>query len=213
MMRKESTIVYNYAEVGATATMDIRDQVRWFLAQFPTPSTPEFQAPLHPNRTLYIIFIGANDIGSNDEPDVTKIVEKIMDAAHHLYMDAKASQILFINMLPIECSPGRTTNKAFYKFQVEEFNENLLNRVIELKENAFIFNPTYYSIHSLLNNIFKYPRLMGFKRKDVRNAGSIWKDDIHLTSTIHKMIAEDIFKTIIEAQYPHMLMHDSNDKK
>jgi hypothetical protein len=45
-------------------------------------------------------------------------------------------------------SQSKTTNQAFYRHQVEEFNENLSKAVDETREEALIFKPTYYSIPS-----------------------------------------------------------------
>lgn len=57
--------------------------------------------------SVIVFFLGINDVCNTlDEDDIPSLVEKLMDAAHDLYVKAGARNYLFIDIPPVDRSPG-----------------------------------------------------------------------------------------------------------
>jgi hypothetical protein len=53
-----------------------------------------------------VIYLGINDCGRTPSDELQSILETLFDAVHDLYVKAKARNFVFINVPPIDRSPG-----------------------------------------------------------------------------------------------------------
>lgn len=136
---------------------------------------------------------------------------------HDLYVKAGARNLLFIDVPPIDRSPGgkacyqvRSKNSGFLPFKTartsradiagryERWNELLLSNAEELassSENATIL---LFSSHRLLSEILNGPSDYGFDEDDVIEAGEkIWEDQLHLTSDVHEILAQQLEEALL----------------
>lgn len=136
---------------------------------------------------------------------------------HDLYVKAGARNLLFIDVPPIDRSPGgkasnqvRSKNSAILPLKTartsgvdiagryERWNELLLSNAEELassSENATIL---VFSSHRLFSELLNGPGNYGFDEDDVTEAGGkIWEDQLHLTSDVHGILAQQLKEALL----------------
>ncbi|KAH6910826.1 hypothetical protein BKA70DRAFT_94336 [Coprinopsis sp. MPI-PUGE-AT-0042] len=185
----------NYAFPGANAEDDLESQIGLFLLAFKGDNA---MLPANPSTLCYIFWLGINDCGrTSDEDELDAIVEKIFDAAHDLYVKAKARRFLFVDVPPIDRSPSGLPNASEFRARVAAWNESLKSRVDEFSEETPNATVTTFSAHELLTEILDSPEDHGFTEEDVEEeGGSVWLDDLHLTTEVHEIIAKRLGEVI-----------------
>ncbi|KAJ7596294.1 hypothetical protein C8J56DRAFT_1000652 [Mycena floridula] len=181
--------VQNFSFAGATAEDDLDRQLGRFFVSFPQ-NKPESHPALDPATTCYILFLGINDCGRTEEDDLEEIVEKILDAAHQLYIRAGARNFIFIDVPPIDCSPAGTPLYTM-KDRVETWNVQLNARVSEFAQETPKASVLRFSAHATFMDILDDPETYGFEEDDKTTSDrTIWSDDLHATSAVHEILAE-----------------------
>ncbi|KAI0721952.1 hypothetical protein C8T65DRAFT_565188, partial [Cerioporus squamosus] len=210
--QKKTTAVHNFSFPGATAEDDLETQLAKFFAKFPSKSSRKSEPPLHPSRTSYVeqgvyhdlslplFHLGINDCGATDEDDLDEIVEKLLDAAHDLYVKAGARNFIFMDVIPMDRTPGAqdTDSEDTMSSRVEAWNEALRTRVAEFANSASQASVFLWLTHATLTEILDDPEQFGYTADDVTDeGGGIWLDDIHATSSVHKILAERFARTFL----------------
>ena len=145
-------------------------------------------------------------------------MELLFDAVHDLYVKAGARNFLFIDVPPINRSPGgkTTQQQEIYTTELtfsytlasliesdiseryERWNELLLTQAEEFAESSKKATVLVFSSHDVLSDVLDKPEEYGFQKSDVNEAGEgIWEDQLHLTSAVHHILAEQIHSTIV----------------
>ncbi|KAH8829059.1 hypothetical protein DL96DRAFT_1596507 [Flagelloscypha sp. PMI_526] len=157
--------LWNYSKAGATAAEDLDVQVGRFL----------------------LLWLGINDCGSMDEGDLDDVVEHLFDQVHRLYTNSNIRNLLFVDVPPIECSPGGRPHYGELSSRVHRWNELLKEQVEDFASSSRHASVYLFSSHSLLLPLL---RTTDGRPRDHLNGGEIWADDLHLTSVLHRIIAE-----------------------
>ncbi|THU92330.1 hypothetical protein K435DRAFT_829659 [Dendrothele bispora CBS 962.96] len=188
-LRTSHASVCNLSVPGATAEDDLANQVTDYLCSRNKSSTST-----NPKEDNYVFFFGINDCGNTEECLLSDIVENIIQYADRLYSEAGARKFIFIDVPPIDRSPGglgRGTDTL--KSRVDTWNEELRNQVSQFIEDTPTATVSRFSIHGLLSAILDDPEGYDFTESDsTEEGGAIWADELHLTSEVHKIIFEQV---------------------
>ena len=110
--------IRSYASRGATARDDLASQVDQFFMEHPekSPSPTERSETLYgmpsintifkPFLLLKVLYLGINDCGTILGCEFESIIESIFESVHRLYIKAGARNFLFIDVPPIDRTPG-----------------------------------------------------------------------------------------------------------
>ncbi|KAK7449777.1 hypothetical protein VKT23_013252 [Stygiomarasmius scandens] len=180
--------IHNFAVPGATAEDDLEDQLSDYLSV-----RAKLSASSSPKTIYYVFFFGINDCGRSEVYFLSEIVEKIMDAADRLYTEAGARHFTFIDVPPIDRSPGglERSDPDSIKTRVNTWNRELQKRVSQFISKTPKVTVTRFSVHDALSAILDDPEEYDFTEDDTTDqAGAIWADELHLTSDVHQIIAE-----------------------
>ena len=75
----------------------------------------------------------------------------------------------------------------------ERWNELLLSQAEEFAESSKKATVLVFSSYDVLSDVLDKPEEYGFQKSDVNEAGEgIWEDQLHLTSAVHHILAEQI---------------------
>ncbi|KAL0564672.1 hypothetical protein V5O48_017373 [Marasmius crinis-equi] len=188
---KDSPKIHNFAFPGATTEDDLEDQLIEYLS---LPGKPRTSSP---QTTLYVFFFGINDCGGNQECFLSEIVKKIPEASDRLYTEAGARNFIFFDVPPTDRSPAGLPYPETTHARIKTWNEELRTRISQFTEDAPTAKVALFSVHDVLSAILDAPEDYDFTEGDVTDeGGAIWADELHLTSNVHKIIAErtkDVF--------------------
>ncbi|KAL0067327.1 hypothetical protein AAF712_005554 [Marasmius tenuissimus] len=211
---KDTVAIHNFSVAGATAEDDLEDQLSRYLSlpSKPWTSSPKaisygMYCPLHRdfNRSslttnsrhhtlnLPVFFLGINDCGRTQECLVGEVVEKIKEVADRLYTDADARNFVFVDVPPIDRSPqgAELGRSEIIEARVQTWNEELQTQVSQFVEDTPTAKVSCFSIHDVLSAVLDDPEEYDFTADDTTaESGEIWADDLHLTSSVHRIIAE-----------------------
>jgi len=99
--------VHDFALPGATAEYHLTGELAWFFKRFSKKTQGDSETNiLDPDSTTYVLFLGINDCGKTEADDLEPITEVIFDTVHQLYIRASARNFIFIDVPPIDRSPG-----------------------------------------------------------------------------------------------------------
>ncbi|KAG2119184.1 hypothetical protein DEU56DRAFT_747478 [Suillus clintonianus] len=186
--------VHNFSMPGATAKYHLASQLAWFFSRFSKKGQDESETvSLDPEETTYVLFLGINDCGTTDADDLEPIVDVIFDTVHQLYIRARARNFVIINVPPIDRSPAGLSFSAELEDRIETWNDLLQKETADFAsggtqatQSVFLF-----SSNAVLTDVLDSPVKYKFSEKDVMQAGgSIWEDELHITSSVQKVIAE-----------------------
>ncbi|KAI8969540.1 SGNH hydrolase-type esterase domain-containing protein [Trametes punicea] len=174
--------VYNFAVPAATAEHGLSDQILRFSDRFPYKAGNDTASALNPDQTLYVVFIGINDCGTNECDELGPIVEDVFDSAlHDLYVKAGARNFVIFDVPPIDRSPQATESASAedIRERVKTWNELLQTHATE----------------------FDDPLKYDFSEDDpTEEGGSIWVDELHLTSEVQDIVAEQLLKALLNTE-------------
>lgn len=99
------------------------------------------------------------------------------------------------------------------KNRVDTWNELLDTAVHEFAASTTA-TIMLFSSHEVISAILDEPEQHGFAQDDAKEIGSIWEDELHLTSAVHDILAERLVtKLLPEWAYRHsftsLLYHPS----
>ncbi|KAK1221482.1 hypothetical protein PQX77_015716 [Marasmius sp. AFHP31] len=188
-----NVVTYNFSFPGATTEHDLADQ----LSQYLSESRPKKLWSSSPKEVCYVLFFGINDCGSNQECFLSDIVSKIPEAAQRLYDEAGARNFIFVDVPPIDRSPSGVKFDCadVIERRVQTWNEEFRTQIAEFQENTATTKVAIFSFHGVLSKILDDPEEFDFTEDDsTTEGGAIWVDELHLTSEVHEIIAEQIRK-------------------
>ncbi|KZV64923.1 carbohydrate esterase family 16 protein [Peniophora sp. CONT] len=180
--------IQNFAFDGASAEDDLSGQVAAFFAESDAFTSEASQ-------TTYFFFLGINDCGQTDTDDLDSMVEILLDAAHELYVKAKARNFVFLNVPPTDRSPGAIAIESEQTMidRTTTWNDSLRERVAEFADETPRASVFLFSVHAVLCAVLDKPEVYGFMADDIaREDGAIWEDELHLTTEVHAIIAKGL---------------------
>ncbi|KAG9093837.1 hypothetical protein FS749_013643 [Ceratobasidium sp. UAMH 11750] len=132
--------------------------------------------------------------GENDAGDLMSDIFKSVQAVY----DTGARAFLFIDVPPVERAPliviHPNISKRFGSI-CSMWNRLLQDRTKKFSEGHPDVRCFQFSSHSCLSDILDNPVKHGFAEADATEyGGGIWVDNIHLTSAVHKIIADDVLQ-------------------
>ncbi|KAG8776894.1 hypothetical protein FRC16_004365 [Serendipita sp. 398] len=166
--------VHNFAEPGSTAELDLAKQIA-------SLSSEEYILGGYISRST-AIWMGINDC-----------VEK-------LYLEAKVRLFLFVDVPPMDRTPG-----ALHQHAQEELQErcrvwNDLLYVTALDESAGTSSRAMvlsFSSYAILSKILDDPTFYGFSDIDVSmGEGNNWEDMLHLRSNVHAILGKKMYEAL-----------------
>ncbi|KAG2147659.1 hypothetical protein DEU56DRAFT_785188 [Suillus clintonianus] len=195
--------VHNFSMPGATAKHHLRSQTAWFFARLPRKG-PEYESELvflDSEETTYVLFIGINDCGTTKAYDLEPIIDVVFDNLHRLDVGARARNFIIVDVPPIDRSPGGSSFRAELKDRVETWNDLIHKqtashaspgRGAQTPRSIFLF-----SSHAVLTDVLDNPVKYGFTENDIaQEGGGIWADELHVTSGVQKVIAEQFVRMV-----------------
>lgn len=189
LVKERKLLVHNYAQGGATVS-GVRTQIiRNFLNVHPPA------IPWKANDTLFVTWVGINDLAYNPDVDVT--INALFKLQEELY-DQGARNFLFCDVPCVDRSP------AYIQMGIEgaetrfhDWNLALDNAirtfVAEKSTKNDPITAIYFSSHKVFSALLDHPDEYGFPQKDTQKAGgSIWMDHLHPTSAVHLIVAMEL---------------------
>jgi lysophospholipase L1-like esterase len=165
---------------------------------------------------ISVTWVGINDMGVGfDAQSQLSTLFKLQESLYNV----DARHFLFFNVPPTDRSPaaleGITTSLAPDSNDVgpgghqrnERLNSNIVGWNTKLAEHVKTFKMKHpditigiYDAHALFTKVLDNPQEYGFQ--DAYSSGDsdkyIWKDQLHPTSAMHKVIAADVAKFLTE---------------
>jgi phospholipase/lecithinase/hemolysin len=186
-------LTYNYAANGAFTQQLKRQRDYDFLRH--AGKKPSW-APWTSANSLFVKWIGINDIAVG--LDVKNQLETLDTVAESLY-DAGARNFLFINIPPLDRSPGGK-GETTVRSQIADWNDGLVEMATELRENHSDVRVVVYDVAKLFAEVLDNPAKYGFKDGVSCNMFAddyVWFDSLHPTSAMHNVIAADLAQFLI----------------
>ena len=82
--------------------------------------------------------------------------------------------------------------------RVETWNELLRNQITEFASSSKEATICLFSSHQVLTKVLEEPLEYDFSEDDPTiEGGSIWVDDLHLTSEVHDILGDRLFKSLL----------------
>ncbi|ESK94571.1 cellulose-binding gdsl lipase [Moniliophthora roreri MCA 2997] len=188
--REKPLLVYNYA-VGGDTMSGVQFQIdSCFLAgDFKKLERYNYWDP---NHALFVTWIGINDCAySHQHGDSVNWLFTLQDK---LYRQAEARHFMFIDVPPIHRSPAvRKGSEESASRSNRNWNETLQSAASSFAEAHSDATVLLYSSASLFNRVLDDPSSYGFDAEDTQTPFSkFWNDNLHPTSKVHEVLAEDI---------------------
>ncbi|TCD59851.1 hypothetical protein EIP91_011325 [Steccherinum ochraceum] len=149
-------------------------------------------APWSASDSLFVTWVGINDLGWFISGDLDSFIRKRLDSLFQLQTslyDAGARNFLFIDVPPIHLSPNAEGDGAPYRL----WNTTLAGYVAKFASGHDDATSMIFSSYRTFTNILTEPEKYGFKKDEAKKyAGEIWVDHIHPTSKVHSIVARDM---------------------
>ncbi|KAF8250070.1 hypothetical protein K440DRAFT_580807 [Wilcoxina mikolae CBS 423.85] len=181
-------------------------------------------APWKPENTLFLIWIGINDIGNtygnNNFTFHTTLLDEYFGLVNKLYASG-ARNFLFIDVPPVDRSPLTTSqgaaSAALEKTALADYNSKLLQRVIDLKKTKRGVWAKLFESSKVFNKILDHPTQYGFKNTTaycdayvngtpewntfIPECGEpvdkyFWLNNLHPTHLVHQTTAKELAKVL-----------------
>ena len=91
---------------------------------------------------------------------------------------------------------ARETDVSDLPTRYTTWNELLQRKAESFTEDSPQASVFLFSSHKIVTNILDDPEEFDFSEDDATDMGSIWLDELHLTSEVHRCIAEGLRKAI-----------------
>ncbi|KAI0689877.1 hypothetical protein BC835DRAFT_1418189 [Cytidiella melzeri] len=176
-------MVYNFAFPGATAEDDLEDELAQFYKMFPKKASPKESPPLDSTKITYFVFLGINDWGRSASDELDSVAETVLDVVHDLYVKAGARNFVFIYVPTVNCSPQAADSASSDEVRLNSAKEATMFLLLS---------------QQMLAAVLEDPLEFDSSDDDVTTeGGGIWADDLHLTSDVHDIYAEQILTSIL----------------
>ncbi|KAH7923632.1 hypothetical protein BV22DRAFT_1015030 [Leucogyrophana mollusca] len=177
-------LAYDYA-VGGDRVPGVGQQVmNKFLCEGGAGTKPDWAA-WEGENTLFSTWIGINDVA-----DVDQTIDELFEYQKLLY-DAGARNFLFFDVPPIHRCPWSRGER--YPPAIEEWNTVLSEKVKVFAGEHTDISALIFSSWDTFTRVLDDPVGAGFSVEDsCKQRGGIWYDDVHPTSRMHKVIAEEL---------------------
>ncbi|KAM5539794.1 hypothetical protein V8D89_006607 [Ganoderma adspersum] len=198
--RSTTSELQNFASPGATTEEDILDQLAAFFEKFPAKGRNNPTPTVVKDSSSYFIFLGINDCGTTDSDELESIVEGLFDALHQLYVQAGARNFVLFDVPPIDRSPQAIESDVEQEIatRVETWNGLLRSQMAEFGSSSKEATVLLFSPHQVLTEVLEDPLEYDFSEDDPTiDGGGIWVDDLHLTSEVHDILGEQLFKSLL----------------
>lgn len=184
----------NYASPGSTVEDDLADQLNAFFKHYPKKSCPESTPSLDPNSTLYIFCLGINDCSRTDIDDLEELVNQLFeDGLDDVFVKAGGRNFLLIDVPPKDRSPGaRAVEEPDLGARYTTWNTLLRHRAEAFAADSPQASLFLFSSYKVVTSILDDPEEYDFSEDDVDDVGAIWLDELHLSSEVHQVIAEEL---------------------
>jgi len=177
-------LAYDYAISG--------NNVTGFMAQIqnefvPTAGQRPAVTPWTADNSVFVSWIGINDMGENAPIDAT--INQIMQQQQNLYA-LGARNFILINMPPWDRSPMGTSILGLSP-KVLEWNAQLATTALAFSVQNTDASTLVFSSWDTFTGILNDPAHYNISDPNAIGGG-VWKDDLHPTSYIHFRIANDL---------------------
>ncbi|TBU21927.1 hypothetical protein BD311DRAFT_771330 [Dichomitus squalens] len=202
-MRHNPPRLYNFAAPAATAQDDLSDQLMSFSSKLSSKNNSETRLALDPDETVYIVFIGINDCGTTERDELEPVIQDIFDSAlHDLYVRAGARNFIIFDVPPVDRSPQALESESsdLIEDRVETWNETLQTQTTEFGLSSTEATVFLSSAHQVLTDVLDDPLEYEFSEGDPADeGGGIWVDELHLTSEVHDILAEQLLRAVLNS--------------
>jgi len=184
-----SLLVYNYALGGATVEGVVDQVERNFL---PKAGKKPLTTPWTERDSLFITWVGINDIARGANP--TDSLDKLFVAQDSLYK-AGARNFMFVEIPPIHRSPAipEARSNASGATPFKAWNASLAAHIAEFATDHSDASVFLFTAWDTFTRVLDDPVAHGFKTGDTRRkGGGIWVDQLHPTSAMHEVVAQDM---------------------
>ncbi|KAI5832105.1 hypothetical protein K523DRAFT_414445 [Schizophyllum commune Tattone D] len=178
--------IHNFSMPGASAEEDLEEQLARFGNLYQSGDNPDRSPP------TYVLSFGINDCGQNTADRLAPIVDKVIQAAQKLLTQFGAKNFVFVDVPPTDRAPAAVRMECGDTVQgrVNAWNDHLRAKVTEWTSETQA-KTTLFSSHEVISDILGEPDKHGFTKEDVaKEGGEIWVDDLHLSSAVHRILAE-----------------------
>ncbi|KDQ09428.1 carbohydrate esterase family 16 protein [Botryobasidium botryosum FD-172 SS1] len=182
-------LVYNYALGGATVDGVANQVERSFL---PRAGTKPAGAVWTERDSLFITWVGINDIARGASAHDS--LDRLFAAQAKLYA-AGARNFMFVEMPPIHRSPAipEARSNASGAGPFEAWNASLAAHIEEFATDYPDTSVFLFKAWDTFTRVLDDPVAHGFKTGDTRRkGGGIWVDQLHPTSAMHEVVAQDM---------------------
>ncbi|KAF8908130.1 SGNH hydrolase-type esterase domain-containing protein [Gymnopilus junonius] len=190
-------LVYDYA-VGGVTVAGVRNQVeKSFLSLKPTSTI------WNAEDTLFITWVGINDVGRNAEP--VAAIDELFSIQEMLF-NAGARNLLFIDVPPIQHSPAWSAGPSPQSTdRYQKWNTVLYHAIQKFCETHGDTSVFLFSSYQLFDAFLSRPQQFNLNPEDVHKpAGDIWIDHLHPTSKVHDIIASNLASFLEQIQPPNL---------
>ncbi|KAF9224339.1 hypothetical protein BS17DRAFT_779653 [Gyrodon lividus] len=177
-----SLIIFDFAKGGDTIT-GVRSQIlRQFLLHVGVK--PDWVTWANED-SLFVTWVGINDCAFGIDP--ADHVKKLFEY-HDLLYGAGARNFLFIDIPPMERSPGGGGTLSWPVHS--EWNRALNERAQQFAANHTDASVMIFSSWNTFSRILDDPGSYGFDANEKH--GGIWVDAVHPTTKVHDILAREI---------------------
>ncbi|KAL1688376.1 hypothetical protein GGG16DRAFT_116112 [Schizophyllum commune] len=195
--------IKNFSTPGASAEEDLDEQLARFRSSRASRSAEATNSGdnLSLSSATFVLFFGINDCGQNTADRLGPIVDRIVDAAQSLFTRFGARTFVFVDVPPTDRAPAAVRMECGDTVcgRVNAWNDSLRSKVAGWAESTAGTRAKTYlcSSHEAITSVLNNPEKYGFSKEDVaQEGGEIWLDDLHLTSAVHRILAERLVKDI-----------------
>lgn len=202
LIKSRSTkLVYDYAR-GSDFVSSLERQI---IYQFlPNVARKPSSAPWEPHDTLFMTWIGINDLALIEDIDgVFNTLKGLFRYQERLYASGARNFLLF-DLPPIHRSPSVRDDIATVMEQYQTWNATLEKELQSWARTHPDITAFLFSSWDTFERVLDDPNAFGFDRNDTSEAGgAIWVDRLRPTSAMHRIIADDLV-SFLDTHSPHV---------
>ncbi|KAG1743629.1 uncharacterized protein EDB91DRAFT_1328441 [Suillus paluster] len=193
-------LVYDYAR-GSDFVSSLERQI--IYQYLPNVARKPSSAPWEPHDTLFITWIGINDLALIEDTDgVFNTLKGLFRYQERLYASGARNFLLF-DLPPIHQSPSVREDTDTVMEQYQTWNTTLEQELQNWARTHPDITAFLFSSWDTFSRVLNDPHAFGFLSSDISEAGgAIWVDRMRPTSAMHRVIADDLV-SFLDAHSPH----------
>lgn len=198
---RPSKLVYDYARGNDFVSSLERQIIYQFL---PNVAKKPSSAPWEPQDTLFMTWIGINDLALIEDIDgVFNTLKGLFRYQERLYASGARNFLLF-DLPPIHRSPSVRDDIDTVMEQYQTWNATLEKELRSWTRTHPDITTFLFSSWDAFSRVLDDPNAFGFDLSDASEAGgAIWVDRLRPTSAMHRIIADDLV-SFLDAHSPHV---------